>query len=108
MTAPAAKFTPGERVRVRERFPPGHVRTPWYCRGKTGEVERICGRFRNPEQLAYGNREAVHEVLYRIGFASRSLWPDYDASEHDRVEIEIYEHWLEPVSEDVTVSGDVK
>ena len=98
MTGPAAKFAPGELVRVHERFPPGHVRTPWYCRGQVGEIERICGRFRNPERLAYGNREAPHEVLYRVGFPSRSLWSDYDGSEHDRVEIEIYEHWLEPIS----------
>ena len=75
---------------------------PWYCRGQVGEIERICGRFRNPEQLAYGNRDAAHEVLYRVGFASPSLWPDYDGGERDRVEIEIYEHWLEPVPEDAT------
>lgn len=100
MSRPAPRFAPGARVRVHERFPPGHVRTPWYCRGKIGEVERICGRFRNPEQLAYGNREATQEVLYRVGFASTSLWTDYVGSEHDRVEIEIYEHWLEPVPGD--------
>ena len=96
MTAPGAKFVPGERVRVQMRYPPGHIRTPWYCRGQVGEIERICGHFRNPEQLAYGNRDAAHAVLYRVGFPSRSLWLDYDGSEHDRVEIEIYEHWLEP------------
>ena len=96
----APRFAPGDRVRVQERFPPGHVRTPWYCRGKTGAIERICGRFRNPEQLAYGNRDAAHEVLYRVGFASRALWPEYGANENDRVEIEIFEHWLEPDSGD--------
>ena len=102
MTERAARFTAGDRVRVQTRFPPGHVRTPWYCRGQVGEIERVCGRFRNPEQLAYGNRNAAHEVLYRVGFESRSLWPDYAGSREDRVEIEIYEHWLEPVSGDAT------
>ena len=96
------KFASGDRVRVHERFPPGHVRTPWYCRGKTGEIERICGQFGNPEQLAYGNREAAREVLYRVGFASRALWPEYGEDGNDRVEIEIFEHWLE------SVSGDTK
>ena len=100
MTGPAGKFAPGDRVRVRGRFPPGHVRTPWYCRGRIGEIERICGRFRNPEQLAYGNRDAAHEFLYRVGFASRSLWPDYDGNAADRVEIELYEPWLEPAPGD--------
>ena len=97
-----ARFAPGEQVRVHERFPPGHVRTPWYCRGRIGTIERICGRFRNPEQLAYGDRDAGHEVLYRVAFASGSLWPEYAGSERDRVEIEIYEHWLESVPEDMT------
>ena len=102
MSGSAPRFAPGMQVRVHERFPPGHVRTPWYCRGKTGEVERVCGRFRNPEQLAYGNRDAAHQVLYRIGFASSSLWTDYDGNERDRVEIEIYEHWLDSVGDDAT------
>ena len=93
-----ARFAKGDRVRVRRRFPPGHVRTPWYCRGKSGEVERVCGRFPNPEQLAYGKREARREVLYRVSFPSRALWPDYEGSDGDRVEIEIYEHWLAPAS----------
>ena len=97
MTGRVARFATGDRVRVHVRCPPGHVRTPWYCRGQVGEVVRVCGRFRNPEQLAYGNRDAAPEVLYRVGFAGRALWPDYDGGEHDRVEIEIYEHWLEPV-----------
>ena len=92
------RFATGDRVRVLRRFPPGHVRTPWYCRGKSGEVERICGEFRNPEQLAYGNRDADHQVLYRVSFPSRILWPDYEGSDRDRVEIEIYEHWLAPES----------
>jgi len=100
MTVKTSRFAPGDRVRVYERFPPGHVRTPWYCRGKSGEVERVCGRFRNPEQLAYGNREADHEVLYRVSFPSHALWPDYVGDEADRVEIEIYEHWLVPVTGD--------
>lgn len=96
MSEPVPEFAPGDRVRVLGRFPPGHVRTPWYCRGKAGEVERICGRYRNPEQLAYGNRDAEYRALYRVRFASRALWPDYEGNERDRVEIEVYEHWLEP------------
>ena len=96
MSETGPRFEPGDRVRVLRRSPPGHVRTPWYCRGKPGEVERICGRYRDPEQLAYGNRNAECRTLYRVRFASRALWPDYEGSEQDRVEIEIYEHWLEP------------
>ena len=96
MSDPAPRFSPGERVRVHARHPPGHVRTPWYCRGKTGEIERVCGRFRNPEQLAYGQRDADREVLYRVRFPIRAIWPDEGGGAGDCVEVEIYEPWLGP------------
>jgi nitrile hydratase len=90
------RFAVGERVRVRRAHPPGHCRTPWYCRGHVGVIERYCGGFPNPEELAY-NRPGLPPVpLYRVRFASRELWPDYAESDRDVVEIEIYEHWLQP------------
>jgi hypothetical protein len=49
---PEARFKPGERVKVLKAYPLGHVRTPYYIRGCTGTVERICGAFPNPEELA--------------------------------------------------------
>lgn len=88
-------FSVGDVVRVKAIFPPGHVRTPYYCRGKPGVVERLCGVFRNPEQLAYGNNEAEKLPLYRVHFKHTELWPDYEGPEHDGVELEIYEPWLE-------------
>ena len=42
------------RVRVKPLAAPGHVRTPFYLRGRTGVIERELGVFGNPEQLAYG------------------------------------------------------
>ena len=63
-------------------------------------MERVCGRFPNPEQLAYGKRDAEDQVLYRVSFPSSALWPDYEGSGGDRVEIEIYEHWLAPAPEE--------
>jgi hypothetical protein len=32
-----------------------------------------------------------------VRFLQTDLWDDYDGSPEDLVEIEIYEHWLEPV-----------
>lgn len=90
-------FLVGDPVRVKAMFPPGHARIPYYCRGKTGVVERICGTFRNPEQLAYGNTQAEKLTLYRVHFKHTELWPDYQGPEHDGVELEIFEHWLESV-----------
>jgi nitrile hydratase len=94
-----ARFRPGERVAVRRADPPGHIRTPWYCRGKSGVVERLCGAFANPESLAYGLGGEPVRPLYRVRFDQRALWPDYRGRDIDSVEIEIYEHWLEPAPE---------
>lgn len=92
----SAKFAVGDQVRVRLAYPTGHCRTPSYSRGKTGTVERVCGEFRNPEQLAYGRDGLPKQPLYRVRFTQAELWPDHGGD--DVVEIEIYEHWLEPAA----------
>jgi nitrile hydratase len=93
--APARRFNVGERVRVKAAEPPGHRRTPHYVRGKRGVIERVCGAFPNPEELAYGFDGEPKRVLYRVRFRQRELWPDYAGSDGDHLELEIYEHWLE-------------
>jgi nitrile hydratase len=90
-----ALFKPGDRVRVRKIDPPGHIRTPHYCRGHSGVIERICGAFPNPEELAYNRTGLPAQPLYRVRFKSTDLWPDYRERADDVVEIEIYQHWLE-------------
>lgn len=92
-----AGFAPGQTVRVRRADPPGHVRTPWYIRGHHGVVERVVGAFPNPEELAYGRSGLPPVVLYRVRFAQRQIWPDYAGPPHDTLDLELYEHWLEPV-----------
>ena len=91
-----ARFQPGDSVRVLERNQPGHVRTPLYVRGKVGTIERIVGSFPNPETLAYGQSGLPYKMLYRVNFAQNTLWDDYDGKADDTLEIELYEHWLEP------------
>jgi nitrile hydratase len=91
-----ARFAPGDRVAVRRAEPPGHVRTPDYVRGKVGVIERVCGAFANPEELAYGRDGWPERPLYRVRFRQAELWPDYAGPAGDVVEVEIYEHWLEP------------
>jgi nitrile hydratase len=95
--APGHRYKAGDRVTVRSIFPPGHRRTPYYIRGKQGVIERICGAFPNPEELAYGFDGEPRKVLYRVRFAQMHVWPDYDGPDHDVIEMEIYEHWLEPI-----------
>jgi len=90
------RFDTGDRVRVKTARPPGHRRTPYYIRGKTGVVERVCGSYPNPEEVAYGFDGLPKRVLYRVRFKQDEVWPDYPGSTHDLIEMELYEHWLEP------------
>ena len=91
-----ARYNVGETVRVRRAFPPGHCRTPFYCRGKSGTIVHYCGNFRNPEQLAYGIYDGPKGPLYRVQFKQTDIWPNYAGAPQDKAEIEIYEHWLVP------------
>ena len=90
-----ARHRVGERVRVKRLYPIGHVRTPYYCRGKTGTVERLCGAFPNPEELAYARSGLPAQPLYRVRFRMQDLWSDYTGSAADIIDIEIFQHWLE-------------
>jgi nitrile hydratase len=92
-----ARFASGDRVIVRRAYPPGHVRTPYYIRGKTGVVERVLESFPNPEERAYGRSGLPGQPLYRVRFRQIDVWPDYRGSPGDTVDVEIYQHWLEPV-----------
>ena len=91
----SATFAAGDRVRVRRAYPPGHVRTPFYIRGKAGVIERVLGDFPNPEELAYGRSGEPKQTLYRVRFRQPDVWPDYAGIPGDTVDIEIYQHWLE-------------
>lgn len=93
MTDP--KFEPGQKVKVMKAYPLGHVRTPFYIRGLTGEIERLCGSFPNPEELAQMRDGLPAVPLYRVRFLQKEVWPDYRGSVSDVVEIEIFQHWLE-------------
>ena len=88
-------FGPGDRVRVMKACPLGHVRTPYYIRGCTGVIERVCGSFPNPEELAQMRDGLPALPLYRVRFLQKEVWPDYSGAAADVVEIEIYQHWLE-------------
>ena len=88
-------FRTGDYVIVREDYPPGHVRTPVYVRGKCGRIVRKLGEFENPELIAYrlkGRRRA----LFAVRFAQTDLWPDYRGPQGDTVDLDLYEHWLTP------------
>lgn len=84
------------KIRVRTMCPPGHVRAPYYLRGKIGEIERELGPFGNPELLAYG-LEGENKTLYRVRFTMAELWGDNAEHPNDTLDAELYDHWLEKV-----------
>ena len=94
-------FAAGDRVRVRAWYPPGHVRTPFYTRGRPGEVVAVVGPMPDAERLAYGADGEPAVPLYRVRFCSTDLWPGTAASpetaaSEDGVVVDLAEHWLEP------------
>jgi hypothetical protein len=91
----APGFKAGDAVMVRIAYPIGHVRTPHYIRGKPGVVERFCGIYGNPEELAYARSGQPRQPLYRVRFLQREVWPAYDGNPSDTVDVEIFQNWLE-------------
>ena len=89
------RFAPGQGVRVRKTAPLGHIRTPFYIRGHAGTIERLCGSFPNPEELAQMRSGLPAQPLYRVRFRQKNVWPDYAGNPDDVLEIEIFQHWLE-------------
>lgn len=89
------KYRAGDRVAVRAAFPIGHVRTPYYIRGKRGVIERLCGVYGNPEELAYARPGLPRQPLYRVRFYQREVWTDYHGHPEDTVDVEIFQHWIE-------------
>ena len=95
--APNNRFNIGDQVEIHQNVSPGHRRTPVYIRGKIGVIERICGSFRNPEELAYGFDGLPEKILYRVTLRQVDIWSSYQGSDNDTLEIEIFEHWLKLV-----------
>ncbi len=91
-----APFAVGDRVRVAAAFPPGHVRTPLFLRGRSGVIIRHFGAFANPERLAYGMSGRPLLNLYQVKFTMDEVWRGDGAyAPGDTVTADIYEHWLE-------------
>lgn len=93
MTEP--RFRPGDRVRIAARTPSVHHRVPAYAKGRCGVIERVCGRYGQPERLIRANGEPKQR-LYRVRVPQSELWVDYAGPPSDCLDVEIFEHWLEP------------
>lgn len=90
-----AKFNENDLVSVMEKFPIGHYRVPTYIRGKQGVVVRNLGRYINPETESFGKNAGDKLWYYAVRFQQKDLWPDYEGLDTDKLDIEIFENWLE-------------
>lgn len=92
------RFSPGDAVRVHAWCPPGHVRTPFYARGRRGEVLALAAIHPDPQALAYGRSGLPAEPVYRVRFTHAELWGDQAGHGEDATVADLQESWLEPAS----------
>jgi nitrile hydratase len=97
MTPATGRFKAGDRVTVKFEDRPGHLRTPWYVRGKRGWIERVYGDFLNPELLAFGKDGLPRKTLYLVAFDYAEVFEKTSGAQ-DKVLVDIYDHWLEPAA----------
>ncbi|MEP6941439.1 MAG: nitrile hydratase subunit beta [Betaproteobacteria bacterium] len=86
------RFQPGDRVRVKLDFVPGHVRMPGYIRGKTGVVVSESPVYPFPDAHAHGV-EAQDEPTYDVRFRSEELWPN--SADPALVHVGVFQSYLE-------------
>ena len=89
-------FAVGAAVIVRNAWQPGHSRTPTYIKGRAGTIAQVLGAYPNPEELAYRRSGLPAPTLYRVRFRQHDIWSDYAGAPRDTLDIELYDHWLEP------------
>ncbi len=92
------KYSRGDRVRVKVSSPLGHTRVPRYVRGREGIIEKLHGYYHIPDvRVETGIK--VYQPVYLVCFRARDLWGE-GASPKDKLYIEMYEDYIEPVRDD--------
>ena len=87
-------FKPGDHVRVRSDYVPGHVRMPGYIRGKTGVVVGVSPAYPFPDAHAH-SIEAADEPTYDVRFTTAELWPD--SADPALVHVGVFQSYLERI-----------
>ena len=104
-----ARFTPGDRVVVRNINPLGHTRAPRYIRCKHGAIARDHGVFIFPDAHALGQGKSPQH-LYSVRFAGSEVWGDdiwgpevlgdevldREAPAKDVVYVDLWDSYLDP------------
>jgi nitrile hydratase beta subunit len=91
--AAPARFTIGDRVRMRNIHPATHTRLPRYVRGRLGTVELLHGMHVFPDTNALGKGEAP-QWLYTVRFDGTELWGS-DGDPSLSVSVDAWESYLE-------------
>jgi nitrile hydratase len=87
------RFKPGDRVRAKPDFVPGHIRMPGYIRGKAGVVVSESPAYPFPDAHAH-SVEAQDEPTYDVRFRTEDLWPN--SSDKALVHVAVFQSYLEP------------
>jgi nitrile hydratase subunit beta len=88
------RFRPGDRVRVRLDYVPGHVRMPGYIRGKIGVVVSESPAYPFPDARAHAV-ESQDEPTYDVRFRSEDLWPN--SADAALVHVGVFQSYLQRV-----------
>ena len=88
------RFKPGDRVRVKLDFVPGHIRMPGYIRGMTGVVVGESPPYPFPDAHAHGV-PSQDEPTYDVRFRSEDLWPN--SSDRALIHVGVFQSYLERV-----------
>jgi nitrile hydratase subunit beta len=92
--AAPARFTVGDRVRMKNMHPVGHTRLPRYVRGHAGVIECVRGCHVFPDAVVAGRGEEPH-WLYTVVFDGRELWGE-GSDPTLKVSVEAWEPYLDP------------
>ena len=87
-----SRFSAGDRVRTHTFGHSGHIRLPFYVRGRVGTVLSHHGSHILPDASARGEHKGSH--LYTVGFAASDLWPEAKGRT-DLVFVDLWEDYLE-------------
>lgn len=86
------RFKPGDRVRVRTDYVPGHMRMPGYIRGKEGVVVSESPAYPFPDAHGHG-MHSEDEPTYDVRFRTEDLWND--AADKALVHVAVFQSYLD-------------
>ena len=93
-----ARFNVGDRVRLKELPDVFYSRTQMYIRGVCGTIAARTYQDLIPEDEAWNRDNAPRQQYYIVRFRQKDLWPEYPF-EHDTLQSEYPESWLEPATD---------